>query len=194
MRDKNSQFIKNLRIRLKKIDYKSNSESSASDLKDAAVLVPIIKKNKEYKILFTKRTNLVESHPNQISFPGGVIEENDKDLLDTCYRETEEEIGLHKDKIDILGELEAKSTSTGYHIHSFVGFLKSIEHLKINHDEVERVIFIPIRWLVNPENSYTELFVDKRKQIHNVISYKMYKGEKLWGVTASIVMQLLDIV
>jgi 8-oxo-dGTP pyrophosphatase MutT (NUDIX family) len=129
-----------------------------------------------------------------MSFPGGVIEESDRNSLETCYRETEEEIGIRKGDIDILGELKPQETSTGFYIHSFVGFLNNLTDLKINHDEVERLIYIPIKWLNNPDNSYTETFIDDNHRIHRVISFKLYEGEKLWGITAKIVKQFLEIV
>lgn len=194
MDHKNTQFIESIRFGLNKVVQESEINPPVPNLKHAAVLLPFTYRDNEIVILFTKRTNLVNSHQNQISFPGGAIEDKDNNPLGACLRETEEEIGIKQKDVEILGELNARSTSTGFYIHPFVGFIHNLEDLRINKVEVERIIYIPVIWLSDSKNSYTELFKDRNNKSHPIISYSNYDGEKVWGLTASLVKQLLDII
>ena len=189
-----NQFIDSTRLELINIDQDLFKKPIDSDLIRAAVLIPITVWKKELVILFTKRTNSVNNHQNQISFPGGAIEKRDADPLAAALRETKEEIGIKKKDIEILGELKAKNTTTGFYIYPFVGFIHNLDEIQINTLEVERIIYIPVNWLRNPKNSHTEIYKGKNKISHPVIAFSNYDGEKVWGVTASLVKQLLEII
>ena len=141
------EILNSIRNKLGKIDREPVIMSTITDIIHAAVLIPFTYWNNELVILFTKRTNSVNSHQNQISFPGGVIEKEDKNPLTACLRETAEEIGVLPKYIEIFGELEATNTSTGFYIHPFVGFIHNLDDIFINKSEVERIIYIPLRWL-----------------------------------------------
>ncbi len=160
----------------------------------ASVLLPVTVWEKELVILFTKRTNSVNNHQNQISFPGGSIETKDLNPQAAALRETEEEIGVNKVDIEILGKLKARNTTTGFYIYPFVGFIHSLKDININKIEVDRIIYIPIKWLLIPENSYTETHYGQKKTGQTIVSFSEYDGEKVWGVTASLVKEFLDIV
>ena len=187
------QFIDSTRLELINIDKDSFNKPIASDLIQAAVLIPFTVWENKLVVLFTKRTNSVNNHQNQISFPGGAIEKKDASQLATALRETEEEIGIKKKDIEILGELQAINTTTGFYIFPFVGFIHNLAEIQINELEVERVIYIPVNWLRNPKNSHTEIYRGQNKRSHPVIVFSNYGGEKVWGVTASLIKQLLEI-
>ena len=188
------QFIDSTRLELINLHQDLSNKSIASDLIQSAVLIPITVWKNELVILFTKRTNSVNNHQNQISFPGGAIEKNDADPQAAALRETKEEIGIEKKNIEILGELKAKNSTTGFNIYPFVGFIHNLEEIQINELEVDRIIYIPINWLRNPKNSHTEIYKGQDKISHSVIAFSIYDGEKVWGVTASLVKRLLEII
>ena len=188
------QFIDSTRLELINLDQDVSKKSISSDLIQAAVLIPITVWEDEFVILFTKRTNSVNNHQNQISFPGGAIEKNDADPQAAALRETEEEIGIKKKDIEILGELKARNTSTGFYIYPFVGFIHNLDEIQINKLEVERIIYIPVNWLRDPKNSSTEIYKGRDTRTYPVIAFSNYDGEKVWGVTASLVKKLLGII
>jgi len=188
------QFIDSTRLELLNLHQDLSKNPIASNLIQAAVLIPITVWENELVILFIKRTNSVNNHQNQISFPGGAIEKNDTDPQAAALRETKEEIGIKKKDIEILGKLRAKNTSTGFYIYPFVGFIHKLEEIQINKLEVGRIIYVPIKWLCNPKNSHTEIYEGQNKISHPVIVFSNYDGEKVWGVTASLVRQLLEII
>ena len=100
------QFIDSTRLELTNTDQDLSKKPIVSDLIQAAVLIPFTVWENELVILFTKRTDSVNNHQNQISFPGGAIEKRDADPLVAALRETKEEIGIKKKDIEILGELK----------------------------------------------------------------------------------------
>jgi len=92
--------------------------------KHAGVLVPIFRQGGDYMILFTKRTNKLEHHKGQISFPGGSVDEEDNSVRDTALREAREEIGLLKEDVEILGRIDDTLTVVSDFIgHPFVGLI-----------------------------------------------------------------------
>src|SRR5437667_5720121 len=90
------------------------------DMKPSSVLVPLFLKDGEYHMLFTRRTDHLRNHPGQISFPGGRRDETDASLLETALREAEEELGLMRGDVKVLGELDDMFTATQYRITPFV--------------------------------------------------------------------------
>lgn len=160
------------------------------DLIEAAVLIPIFRKREEYNILFTKRSDKVAYHKNQISFPGGVRGEDDRCLLDTALREACEEIGLEIRDVEILGELDNAITTTGFVISPFVAFIPCPYHFVGNRDEVEEIIQIPIPALMEKSKFRQEYQLINGK-IRPAYFYE-YDGQVIWGATAWIIKQLLE--
>lgn len=154
----------------------------------SAVIIPLIYSNSSFKLLFTKRSNKVKDHKGEISFPGGVKEIGDKDLKMTALRETEEELGIQRDSIKIIGELDDYLTITGYIITPFVGILEERVPLNnYNKDEIDSIIIIDL-----------EKLLDER--VHSVVhraNYKIHKyemeGTLIWGATAFILYNFLSI-
>ncbi|MFX0207298.1 MAG: NUDIX hydrolase, partial [Candidatus Hodarchaeota archaeon] len=123
----------------------------------AAVLVPLFKKKNIYHLLFVKRTTKVSHHKGQISFPGGAYDEADQSLETTALRETFEEIGVHEDAIEILGELDdSRTVTSNYIISAFVGYIEySQVNFQFHEFEIEEHYEIPLSVLLQ-RNNYSE--------------------------------------
>ncbi len=163
-----------------------------ADLVPSAVLLPIIYKQGRYYILFTKRTQKVTEHKGQISFPGGVYQESDGTLLATALRECAEEIGLSADGVEILGELDDTLTNaSGYIISPFVALIAGPHQFRINTEEIEEIIEVPISVLLDKNSRHEETRTINGKAVASY-SYH-YQGRVIWGATAAILSQFLDI-
>lgn len=171
-----------------------NCNNSASYLENnAAVLVPFAYHHSELVILFTHRSHTLVSHRGQVSFPGGMHEPTDPDMQSTALRETEEEIGISSKNIQIFGQLDCIQSHTGTLIFPFVGFIKDLNGLNKNLDEVERIFCIPYAWLSDPHNLHQEDYRRSNGEIQRVWSFNDYDGEKIWGITAEITRQLIEL-
>jgi 8-oxo-dGTP pyrophosphatase MutT (NUDIX family) len=160
-------------------------------MKPSSVLVPLFEKEGEYNLLFTRRTDHLRNHPGQISFPGGGWEERDGSLLETALREAEEELGLEREHVKILGELDDMITSTQYRITPFVGLIPYPYEFRPNSHEIERLIEVPIRMLLDPsrlEVRYRTFFKTDVK-----VYYYHIGPEPVWGATARIVKHFLEV-
>ena len=153
----------------------------------AAVLVPLFKSDGHYQVLFTKRTHHVEEHKGQISFPGGGVEEGDRTLVDTALRESFEEVGLQKEDVSILGQLDDTLTvASRFIIHPFVGLIPYPYPFALSAVEVKRIIQIPLGFFVEPSHRPFEM------EGYVGPSYD-YRGDVIWGATALIMEHFLDL-
>ncbi len=158
----------------------------------AAVLVPIYYKQGEYYILFTKRTEKVKEHKGEISFPGGAYQEEDRTLLDTALRECAEEISLPADEVRVLGELDdIASRTSNYIISPFVALIPWPHRLKVDGEEAEEIIEVPIQALLDEDCMRQETEIVNGKEVP--LYFYHYKGKVIWGATARILNQFLDI-
>ncbi len=157
----------------------------------AAVLVPLFEKGGLPYVLFTKRTEKVKHHKGQISFPGGVVDEGDEDMEATALRETFEEIGLHRENVEILGKLDdAFTISSGYLITPVVAEIAYPHPFPINEEEIEELIEVPLEAFLDQDRWTEEMYPDGEK---NLPGYRFeYEGWIIWGATASIMRQFLD--
>jgi 8-oxo-dGTP pyrophosphatase MutT (NUDIX family) len=162
------------------------------DLKPAAVLVPLFKKDDEYHLLFTKRTSHLRQHAGQISFPGGRHDASDSNLLETALRETEEEVGLKREHVQILGELDDMMTVTQYRVTPFVGIIPYPYQFQPNQAEIEQLLEVPLRLLRDP----ARLEIQHRQFYKTDIEVYYYHvgAEPIWGATARIVKHFLEII
>lgn len=167
--------------------------TSNAPLKPAAILLPVFKKGGKYHLLFTKRTEAVEYHKGQICFPGGAQNKGDVDPKQTALRETYEEIGVRPEDVEILGMLDKMGTVTSnFLITPFVGIIPYPYKFKINKDEIEELIGIPLSALANKKNYREDTYV-----IDGVActgSIFEYKGKTIWGATARILKQFIELI
>lgn len=160
--------------------------------KPAAVLVPLIWLNKEWNLLYTRRTNYVQFHKGQVSFPGGVAEETDNDAIVTALREAQEEINLKPEDVMILGFLPNIKTVTDYCITPVVGIFSTLSSLRPQTNEVETIFTVPFKFLADENNSYIKASIFNSNETVPVIYYKEYLGELVWGITAQITQTFLS--
>jgi 8-oxo-dGTP pyrophosphatase MutT (NUDIX family) len=159
-------------------------------LKCAAVLVPLVWQNDEWHLLFTRRTDRVESHKGQVSFPGGACDEGETTPEQTALREADEEIGLQANDIKVLGRLANLITISYFRVTPVVGVVKWPTVFRVGEHEVARVFTIPLGWLANETNRWQfEIPGTKR----SVIAFHPYDGELLWGATARMTVDFLNV-
>lgn len=154
----------------------------------AAVLVPIVRHEDELTVLFTERAPHLKHHAGQISFPGGRIEAQDGSALNAALRETEEEIGLSRQHVEVIGYLPPHLIFTGYCVTPVVGVVQPGFDLQIDMGEVAGVFEVPLRYLIDPSHHQA-----REKQIGEIAVrvYDLPYGERrIWGATAGILMNL----
>ncbi len=160
--------------------------------KQAAVLVPLIFNQNKWSILFTRRSDSVNDHKGQVSFPGGAIEPSDESPINAALREAEEEIGLKSEDVQVLGVLPPHESVTGYTIFPVIAKIKWPILLKINPIEVSRVFTIPLDWLIQRENFVIRDWLSPYGLRQGVVFYRPYDGEQLWGISARILLDFLE--
>ena len=156
----------------------------------AAVLVPLLQQDGEWHLLFTRRTDKVESHKGQVSFPGGACDEGETTPEETALREANEEIGIDPHKVRVLGHITNMITVTSFRVTPVVGVIEWPTVLHLGKDEVERVFTIPLNWLAQKSNRW-EFTMPGRKR--SLIVYQPYDGELLWGATARMTVDFLKV-
>ncbi len=158
----------------------------------AAVLMPIFERNHEYVFLLTQRTQQVETHKGQISFPGGVRESEDEPLVETALRETWEEIGLSTDRVQVIGEFDEYPSVTGLIVTPFAGWIEAPFELSPNPDEVEEVLYVPLS-LFRDE---TRLRIERRMRQKEAVDIYFYEfeGREIWGLTARIIRYFIRLI
>jgi len=158
----------------------------------AAVLVPLFKKRENCHLLFTKRSDQVKHHKGEISFPGGVVDEEDLELERTALREAFEEIGLKEKDVQIIGVLDDIVTSTQFIVTPIVGFFPYPYPFKISEGEIAELIEVPLASLVDEEFfGEREILLGGQKE---VIYAFQYERHVIWGATARILKQFLDLI
>jgi len=163
-----------------------------ADRLQSAVLVPVFQKQGQYHVLLTRRTDKVKEHKGQISFPGGACEEADGTLVNTALRESAEEIGLAAEAVEVLGELDdAVSRTSNYIISPFVGLIPWPYQFKMNGDETAEIIEVPLPALLNGDSLREENETIDGEEMTSYFYH--YQGKVIWGATARILHQFLDI-
>ncbi|MBN1454533.1 MAG: CoA pyrophosphatase [Anaerolineales bacterium] len=161
--------------------------------KCAAVLIPLLWFENEWHLLYTRRTDKVETHKGQVSFPGGACDPGEETAEQTALREAEEEIGIRPQDVRILGRLSPMVTITSFRVTPVVGVVGWPYAFRVENAEVARVFTMPLAWLADKSNRW-EFTLPGRK--YGLIVYHPYDGELLWGVTAFMTdtfMKVLDL-
>lgn len=160
-------------------------------LKPAAVLVPVVAYEGGERVILTKRTAHLSNHAGQISFPGGRVDAEDPDVIATALRETEEEIGLDRVHISVLGALDAYVTGTGFAVVPVVGLVKPGFALHLAQHEVAEVFEVPFDFLMDSRNH------QKHKGVFNGVERQWwalpYQDHYIWGATAGMLRNLHDL-
>jgi 8-oxo-dGTP pyrophosphatase MutT (NUDIX family) len=161
---------------------------SERGIRPAAVLVPVVRREEELTVLFTRRTAHLYDHAGQISFPGGRAEENDSSPRETALRETAEEIGLSPSRVEVLGHLNDYTTVTGYCVTPVVGLVHPPLDLKLDTFEVAEAFEVPLAFLLDPANHQRNFVRQEGRDRHY---YAMpYGPYYIWGATAGMLMNL----
>jgi len=158
----------------------------------AAVLVPLFQKEGDCHLLFTKRSEQVKYHKGEISFPGGVVDEEDKELIHTALREADEEIGLKESDVQIIGLLDDIVTITEFIVTPIVGLFTYPYSFKVSEVEIAELIEVPLASLLD-EDSFSEREIFRGGQNEIVYAYQ-YGKHIIWGATARILKQFLDLI
>jgi 8-oxo-dGTP pyrophosphatase MutT (NUDIX family) len=159
----------------------------------AAVLLPLYEANGETHVLFTRRSELVEHHKGQISFPGGAYDATDPDLRFTAIRETWEEIGVAIDHVDVLGQLDEMITISNFLVRPFVGHITAPAPYPFVHSEIEvaEILEVPLAHLRDQANVVAEPRIYQGREI---MAYSFrWRDHIIWGATARILKQFLDL-
>ncbi len=159
-------------------------------LKCAAVLVPLVWYDEEWHLLFTRRTDTVESHKGQVSFPGGACDEGETTPEETALREANEEIGILPRDVKVLGRLSNLITITYFRVTPVIGVVRWPAVFQVGAYEVARIFTIPLVWLSNSSNRWQFEIPGTRRSL---IAYHPYDGELLWGATARMTVDFLNV-
>ena len=172
-------------------DLNLGIDSPATALTSAAVLVPIVDRPEGLTILLTRRTDHLRDHAGQVSFPGGRVEPDDTNHEATALRETEEEIGLSAERIDLIGRLDRYITRTGYEVVPVVGFVNPPFTVKPDPFEVADIFEVPLQFLADPNNHqrHSQFYNGARREFYAM----PYEGRYIWGVTAGMLVNLSEV-
>lgn len=154
----------------------------------AAVLVPLINRPEGLSVLLTRRTDHLNDHAGQISFPGGKVDAVDRSAEDTALRETEEEIGLDRRCVQLLGRLPDYFIPTGFRVTPIVGWVEPPFELTLDSFEVAAAFEVPLSYVIDPAHRQMRSAVRAGRLRH---FYAMpYQGYNIWGATAGMLVVL----
>lgn len=172
-------------------DYLNNRPRqiiSQNGYKPASVLIPLTENGKIY-VLLTKRAKHLTNHPGEISFPGGRMDDSDSNRLLTALREVEEEIGIPRDEITILGALDDVISVTNFHVIPYVGIIPFFCPYDFNKSEIDEIVLVPLSFfLTEPQKEiYSKGDIKKDNYIYR------YGDKKIFGLTATLLKSFIEI-
>ncbi len=162
------------------------TELPGKNFRSAAVLIPVINDS----IVLTVRTEHLSSHPGQVSFPGGTTDPGDVNSIHTALRESEEEIGLQPNQVQILGVLGNLLMPSGYCVTPVVGMLAPETKLTPSPLEVADIFQVPLNLVLNSD-SYQRVWVDYQNSRRETLEMH-HEGYRIWGATAAILYHLAN--
>lgn len=157
-------------------------------LKKAAILMLLVQRETGLHMILTQRALHLRHHAGQVSFPGGRYELSDDSLAETALRETQEEIGIQQKSIQLVGSLSPLTTTTGYHVTPFIGFVENSEQVIIDRHEVKECFEVPFSFLLNRKN-FTKQHLIANKKRHFTYCCA-YQNHLIWGATAQMLINL----
>ena len=173
--------------------YNEAGDSAGKEPRCAAVLIPLTWFEDEWNLLYTRRTDKVESHKGQVSFPGGACDPGEQTPEQTALREADEEVGIHPQDVRILGKLSPMITISSFRVTPVVGVIPWPYAFRVENAEVARVFTMPLSWIADKSNRW-EFKLPGRP--YGLIVYHPYNSELLWGATAvmtDIFLKVLDL-
>lgn len=174
----------------KALNSRAHQTVAGTELKPAAVLVPIQEGQDGDCLVLTKRADNLSTHKGQVAFPGGRVDAADAGAVEAALRESHEEIGVDPRAVRILGQLDQFTAGYGYVVTPFVGVIPSAFKFHINPAETAAVSSVPIAALLEPGNFVVNDYLSPRGHP----SYHFYvNGWDVWGVTARIIVQFLEL-
>jgi len=176
----------------KRGDYDLNPQNRPAekmDLKQAAVLLPLVLRQEPH-VLLTQRTHHLTRHAGQVAFPGGRADANDISLVETALRETQEETGIDPAFVTVAGFLDAYETGTGYAILPVVGILSDGFALSPHAVEVAEIFEVPLAFLLDPANrqQQSRAFQGRMRSFYSFT----YEGHYIWGATAAMLLNFAE--
>jgi len=191
-RDWITQRLSNLSTPLERGDHDLNPGFRPDPpLRPAAVLVGLVERDDGLTVLLTRRTDHLQHHPGQVSFPGGHIERHDPNAVAAALRETEEEIGLPATHIKVIGRLDTYVTRTGFEVTPVVAMIEPPFDLSPDPHEVAEVFEVPLAFLMDPINHQRH-----ERELEGIkrFFYAMPYGDHfIWGATAGMIFDLYQI-
>jgi 8-oxo-dGTP pyrophosphatase MutT (NUDIX family) len=164
-------------------------------LRPAAVLIPLMMKEKSWHVLLIRRAEHSEDlHSGQVAFPGGGAHPEDLDIISTALRESHEELGILPGDVRVLGKMSEFITISSYKVTPVVGVIPYPYEFQLDKREVTRVFSIPLEWLADPTH-----YEIRQRELPppyppiEVIYYHPYDGETLWGASARFMLGLIHI-
>lgn len=166
----------------------SGEDPASPAMRRAGVLIPLFVRDGQLWILFTRRTDTVEHHRGQISFPGGAHEDGDEDLLATALRETQEEIGVAPDDVRVLGALSPLPTITNFYVEPYVAAIPQPYVFAPAEAEIAEIIEVPVAVLLDPAVREEKTLAGRPE----AILFYHYGDHVIWGATARMLSELLE--
>jgi 8-oxo-dGTP pyrophosphatase MutT (NUDIX family) len=162
-----------------------------TEVRRAAVLIPLFKHEGQLSVMFIRRASTLRAHSGEIAFPGGSVEAIDDSVVETALRETQEEIGLNPQRVEVLGLLPPVFTAvSNFVVTPVVAFLpKGPGELLLQASEVAELIIIPLQALMDPAIVHTEEWT--RGGITRTIHFYDYGSYRIWGATGRMLSELL---
>jgi len=159
-------------------------------LRSAAVLIALVEsENDGLQVLLTKRASHLKHHPSQVSFPGGKVEQEDSSLVETALREAFEEIGLSRHSAEVVGQLPAYETISGFQVTPVVAFVSAKQTYQIDKNEVAEIFQVPLQHFITTNEHH--VFVASRNGKNHKVHFLPYKHYNIWGATAVMLKDLV---
>jgi 8-oxo-dGTP pyrophosphatase MutT (NUDIX family) len=184
-------FVERLRCRLQRADSIERPHPG-TELKAAAVLLPLLRRDGQLRLLYTRRSDRLASHRGEVAFPGGRFDRRDPHLLAAALREAHEEVGIEPQAVDVLGSFEGRRThSTDIMVTPFVGLVRGTPELRPDPKEVAEVFDVPLSLLANPR--YRGAYQWQRNGTTSDRPAILYRGHVIWGLTYELTIGFLEL-